>query len=174
MSQRLAFLTCVLFSIAFGCSTGPREIETPQGPRSADQSGPFIVVGVISRSTSTLRRANANSPFEETFTINVPPGTQFVIPAVRGWAAGYGKTVPEDLSPIPDPNASLTWHPNDEHFGLAWFNVFVDRINAVDNSTTPPTQTAVIKVTAILGDENLDNEWWGLVNYTLLCLAPHP
>lgn len=169
-----AIVPMLVAVVVASCATGPREIVTPEGARSADQTGPFVILGVVSRNTSTLRQSNANPPFEETVTVNVPPGTQMIIPAVRGWATGYGSTTPEDLSMPPDPDTFLRWRHTDEHFGLTWFNVYVDRINAVDSSTTPATQTAVIKVTAILGDENLDNEWWAWVNYNLICLGPHP
>jgi hypothetical protein len=171
MKQLLLLLLIIL---CYACNTGPRQVETPQGPRSADQSGPFIILGIVSRNTSTLSQADAKKGFEETVTVNIPPGTEIIIPTVRGWFTGYGKTTPEDLSQQPDPNGSLIWQPNDEHFGLAWFNVFVDHINAIDTSTTPATQTAVIKIVCILGDENLDNRWWASVNYNLFCLAKHP
>jgi hypothetical protein len=166
------FSLIVFILVCGSCSSGPREIETPQGPRSADQNGPFIILGVISRNTSTLSQPDAKQEFKETITVNVPPGTQIIIPAVRGWFAGYGKTIPEDyFTQQSNPNSKLNWQHNDEHFGLAWFNVLVDDINAVDSTTSPPTQTAEITITAILGDENLDNRWWASVNYNLLCLG---
>jgi hypothetical protein len=159
---------------AAACATGPRPIMTPQGERAADQNGPFVILGVISRATSTLHRSNADTPFEETVTLNVPVGTQLIIPALRGYGIGYGSTTPEDLSPDPGPAGTAVWHSTDHHLGVASVNIWVDRVNAVDNSSTPATQTAVIKVRAWLTDDNHDDAWWALATYTLLCLGPLP
>jgi hypothetical protein len=101
-------------------------------------------------------------------TINVPPETILIVPAVRGWLTGYGKTDPEDLSSLPGP---LTWHREDHNLGMTLFNISVKDINAVDNSSSPPTQTAVINIQLYLSDDNSDDTWFGDVNYTLLCLG---
>jgi len=50
--------------------------------------------------------------------------------------------------------------------------VEVQDIDAVNLSTN--TQTATIKVAGVLADENVDNQWFGLVTYTLICLGRHP
>lgn len=170
-AKRLLALALML-TVTGACSTGDREIETTRGPRAAESTGPLIILGLVSKATSTLRQSNAHKAFEEVITVNVPPGTEVIVPTVRGWAFGYGSTTPEDLSPLPDPNASNTWHPADHHVGLISLNIWVDTLNAVDPATN--TQTAKIKVSAILSDDNGDDEWFGYANYTLLCLGKHP
>ena len=169
-----ALIPLLLVCLLPSCATGPRDLETPQGPRPADQVGPFVILGVVSRNTSTLHRSDARTTFSENHTVNVPPGTQLIIPAMRGWAIGYGSTTPDDLSQQPDINSTVTWHSADHHLGMAYLNIYVDRINAVDNTTTPATQTAVITVSGLLTDDNFDDGWWGTVNYTLLCLGVAP
>ena len=71
----------------------------------------------------------------------------------------------------PEPAAGPRRLGRVEHFGIAGFNVAVTDVDAVDDSTDPPTQTAEVRVFAILGDHNLDNEWWATINFNLLCLG---
>lgn len=158
-----------IIALMVGCSTGSRDIETPEGARGGDQTGPFIVLGVLSRGTSTLHQSNAHNAFSETIKVNVPVGTALIVPAVRGWTMGYGSTTPEDLSGTPGP---VTWHREDHNLGASYFNVFVQDIDAPDPATN--TQTATIVVEMLLSDDNSDDDWFGYVNYTLLCLGRHP
>jgi hypothetical protein len=158
--------------MCLGCATAGRDFETPVGPRPGDQlDGPFVVLGLISRNTGTLSRADGRSLFEESVTVNVPPGTELIVPTMRGFLLGFGRTDPEDLSA---GTGDAAWHSEDHHLGFAYVNVYVDRIHAVDTSSTPPTQTAVIHVQARLTDDNGDDKWFGDVNYTLICLAKMP
>jgi len=152
--------------IVAGCATAGRVLETPAAPRPADHVGPFEILGVISRSTCTLNRANAHTVFDETVNVNVPPGTELIVPAMRGWVAGFGKIDPNDCT-----SNSVEWGYVDHHFGFALLNVGVERINTTDTSTTPPTQTAMIRVQAHLTDDNGDDRWFGYINYTLICLG---
>lgn len=156
-----------IFVVTGGCSTTPRNLETPQGERSGDQLRRLDILGVLSRSTSTLHRPNANNQFQETVTVNVPPGTLIIIPAVYGWALGYGRTDPEDISTV----KKFNWNREDHNLGLAQLSVHVMDIDAVDTSVTPPTQTAKIEITAMLSDDNGDDQWFAGVNYNLLCLG---
>ena len=152
------------------CATAPRDFETPQGPRSGDQLVAFDILGVISRITSTRHRSSAFPAFEENATINVPPGTDIIVPAIRGWMIGYGATDPDDLTMVDQSR----WHPEDHNFGLMIVNVAITRVNAVDNTTSPPSQTATVKVTATLSDDNSDDGWFAAVNYNLICLGRKP
>ncbi|HEX9945487.1 MAG TPA: hypothetical protein VGG03_26030 [Thermoanaerobaculia bacterium] len=160
----------IMISVLSACASAPRDFETPTGPRPGNQPGPWIVLGVISLNTSTLNRSDARQNFQETLTVNVPPGTELIVPAMRGWVAGFGSTNPEDLSTVTEAR----WNPDDHHLGLAFINVAVEDINAVDTSTSPPTQTAAIRITARLSDNNADDRWFGSVNYTLICFGRHP
>lgn len=173
MTLQKALARCVVLLVALtlipACATHPRKVETPEGPGPGDQTGPFVILGVLSRSTSTLRRADAKETFEDTVTVNVPPGTELIVPAVRTWVAGFGSSDPEDLS-TPD-TATFTWNAQDHHFGVGLFNVWVKDINAVDTSTTPPTQTATIGVSLTLSDKGANKEWFGGLNYNLICLG---
>ena len=163
------FACAALALLVSGCATAPREFETPQGPRSGDQLSAFEILGVLSRNTSTLHRPNGQQFFQETVTVNVPPGTDIIVPAMRGYAIGYGRTAPDDLSAL--NTSTFTWFREDHNLGLAALNVFVEDINAVDTSTTPPSQTAKITIMALLSDDNGDDGWFGTVNYNLLCLG---
>lgn len=163
-------LTVLMFFLQ-SCATGPRDYESPIGPISSDQLTPFHILGVISRNTSTLNRSSAHHAFEETITVNIPPGTSLIIPAIRGWVTGYGKTDPEDLSALTS-GETATWHTADHHLGFQQLNIFVADINAVDFSTSPPTQTATITIQSLLSDDNGDDSWFGDVNYNLICLGP--
>lgn len=166
MSFRELMTLVTLLLMATGCATTEFEFETPFGPRSADQIGPFEVLGVISRNTSTLNRSNAHNLFEEDVNINVPPGTELIVPAMRGWVMGFGSTNPANLG-----TDAASWNATDHNLGFAFLNIGVERINAVDRTTSPPTQTAVIRVAARLTDDNFDDRWFGSVNYTLICLG---
>jgi hypothetical protein len=97
----------------------------------------------------------------------VPPGTEIILPTIRGWSLGFGNTTPADTSTV----GSFTWNPDDHHLGIAELNISVGRINAVDTATTPPTQTATIRIHALLSDNNGDDQWWATVNYNLICLG---
>ena len=165
-SGRTRLLWLSLFA-SLSCATTPPDFETPRGPRSGDQPGPWVILGVLNRNTSSLKRANATEPFQEGVRVDVPVGTELIIPTIRGFGAGYGRTDPEDLS----GGGSFTWHAADHHLGVLYLNVQVVDINAPDNSTTPPSQSASLTVTALLADDNLDDQWFGTINYTLLCLG---
>ena len=89
---------------------------------------------------------------------------------MRGWTAGFGTMNPEDLSATP----IAEWTSDDHHLGLASVHVGVTDINPVDTSTSPPTQTATIRIAARVADRNFDDRWCGSVNYTLICLGRHP
>jgi hypothetical protein len=167
MRRLLVLLSAIVF---LSCSTVSRDVVTPFGSRPGDQVGPFVILGILHRSTSTENRPDGHAQFSENVDVNVPPGTELIIPVVRGYQLGYGTIDPPDFTTSAD-RQSFTWHPDDHHFGVAALNVSVDRINAVDNSTTPPTQTARVVVDGKLADVNGDDRWWGSVNYTLLCLG---
>jgi hypothetical protein len=167
--RRIGYL--LLLTAGLGCSTAPRDFETPAGRRPGDQLGPWIILGVLSRETSTLNRSNARPPFEERVTVNVPPGTELIIPAIQGWITGFGRIEPADLSTF---EGTANWHTDDHHLGLSQMIVTVEDINSADTTTTPPTQTARIRIGAVLSDNNGDDPWFGTLRYTLICLGRHP
>jgi len=106
LTSRLCGLVCALVTLA-ACSTSDREIQTPSGGRQGEGTGPLIVLGVVSKATSTKSVPNAQNAFEEIFTVNVPPGTEIIVPALSGWTLGYGSTTPEDLSPQTAPGSKF-------------------------------------------------------------------
>jgi hypothetical protein len=152
----------------------PLVTESLAVPLSVEDRGPFIILAVISRSTSTKRRTSAKTHFSVQETVPVMVGTTFIVPALRGWGIGYGETDPWDLSKKEDPIGAPGWKKTDHHLGYAFVNVWVDHINPPDHSTEISTQTAVINIAANLGDHNLDDKWWAWVTYSLTCLARHP
>lgn len=152
-----------------GCGTAPKDWESPLGPLGGDQFGAMEIIGISSKVTVTLNRPDARSAFVEDVTVDVPVGTEFIVPSIRGWRLAYGSLEPDTIQGhAADPNA--LWHSADRPFGVAAANVFVKDINAPDTSTNPATQTAVIEVTLDLADYNLDDRWFGLVNYSLIFL----
>ena len=136
--------------------------------------GRKIILGVISRVTSTKRRTSAKTHFSTQETGPILVGTEHIIPSLSGWGIGYGETDPWDLSKKDNPIGAPGWHKTDHHLGHAFVNVWVDHINEPDHTTETSTQTAVINIAANLGDHNLDDEWWAWVSYHLTCLARHP
>ena len=76
---------------------------------------------------------------------------------------------PDDLSNSNDLNGKLNWQPSDHHFGLQVMNIWVEDIDAVDPATN--TQTATIGFSAILSDDNSDDEWYAQINYNLIFLG---
>lgn len=165
--------TCCALVIALalvmveGCATARRDFETPQGSRSGDQFGPWIVLGVLNRSTSSLNQPSAYNVWEEQITVDVPVGTQIIVPVMRGWVLGAGSATPPDTS-----LGSAKWNSDDHNYGVAYTDISIVDINAPDLATN--TQTARIKVELWLADYNGDDPWFGRVNYTLICLGPHP
>jgi len=176
ISTTLVLCLLTVFLIA-GCATAPKDFETPTGPMPAEQFGSMEIIGIINRSTTSLNESKSNPGFSEEVTVEVPVGTEFIIPSVRGWSLAYGELDPNTVEAhIGLANAS--WKSEDHHFGISNVNIFVKDINAPDLSANPPKQTAMLDVSLNLGDYNLDDKWFGEVNYTLLCLrrvpAPSP
>lgn len=167
------FLFLSVVSLFLGCATAPKDLETPSGPVPGDQFGPMEIVGIISKSTTTLNQPNSNRIFEEEISIDVPVGTEIIIPAIRGWRLAYGEVDPNTIeSHIGTSAQAPRWTIDDHHFGFGLVNVFVKDVNAPDMRANPPKQTATIQVQLILGDDNLDDRWSGMVNYNLICIKP--
>jgi hypothetical protein len=160
------------------CSTISKNVETPTGPQPGDQFGNMTILGFSNKGTASLNRSNAkdNGPtlgFAEDVTIDVPVGTQFIVPAVTGWRLNYGGIDPntEAAHLDTDPNVHPKWKTEDHNWGMGQVNVSVKDVNAPDMSATPPKQTATIHISLILSDENGDDSWSGTVFYSLLYLG---
>jgi len=165
-------MTMVLGSalLLAACATAPRDIETPTGQVPGMVSGPFVVLGVADRATSTLNRANALSDFVETVHVDAPLGTQVIVPVLRGWTLGYGSTDPADHSPQPAPESTFRWNSEDHHFGIGMVNIAVIDLNAAVPGAI--SQSATVQISARLNDDNGDDKWWGVVRYELIFLGP--
>src|SRR6476469_7817604 len=87
----LCLLTVLLIA---GCATAPKDFETPTGPMPAEQFGSMEIIGIINRSTTSLNESKSNPGFSEEVTVEVPVGTEFIIPSVRGWSLAYGELDP--------------------------------------------------------------------------------
>lgn len=152
-----------------GCASTEKPWESPFGPLGGQQFAPMEVIGIASRATATLNRPNAQGTFIEDVTIDVPVGTEFILPAIRGWELAYGELDPDTV----DAHVGLspaTWKASDRPFGGGGANILVKDINAPDTSVTPPKQSAVIAVSLHISDYNRDDRWFGVVNYSLLFL----
>ena len=153
------------------CVTSPRDIETPTGRAAGMVSGPFVVLAVADKATSTLNRANALSPFIETVRVDAPAGTEVIVPVLRGWELGYGSTDPADLSPMPLQESTFNWQSEDHNWGIGMVNIAVTDIDALAPGAT--SQSATIQVSARLHDDNADDKWWGVIRYQLIFLGRH-
>src|SRR3954468_2530261 len=105
MRRNLATLACILSlsTLIASCESSPRDIETPEGAVSGAVNGPFVILGVMDKATSTLNRPNGSQSFVETIKIDVPLGTQVIVPSMRGWDLAYGSSNPANLSATPKP-----------------------------------------------------------------------
>jgi len=155
-----------------GCSTSPREIQTPTGAIRGQVNGPFVVLGVASRATSSLNRPNGMTAFIQTVRIDVPAGTEVVVPALIGWDLGYGSTLPADLSGQVTPESTFTWTPTDRSLGMARVDISVTDIDALAPGAT--TQSATLRIGMQLADSHGDDPWWGVVRYQLIFLGRAP
>lgn len=162
---RVLLWSAVTTSLSAACTTLPRTIETPSGPvTTGDVVGPFEVLGVSNRLTTTNNRPTSPNLYEEFVDFDVPYGTEVIVPCVRAWWLGFGKLNPDDWN---DPSA--TWTSNDHHWGLCDVNVYVDRIYAPDPATL--TQKARIGVRLWLRDINGDDQTNCRVHYSLIYLG---
>ena len=171
ISSRLRFIALIALLTVAACASD-RDIQTPVGPVSGQVAGQFIVLGVAFKATSTGNRPNAGTVFRETVDLDVPAGTEVIVPALTGWDIGFGSTDPEDLSPQAAPESVFNWRATDHHYGWSRVGVVVRDIDALAPGAT--TQRARIEVQATLTDNNLDDPWWGVIRYQLIFLGRHP
>ena len=172
MNSRSRSLILLLVGAVFataGCATTPIGVETPSG-RVPDLFEQLQVLGIASRVTSSLNQSGGGDPFlyEELVEIEVPVGTQVILPAVNGWTMGYGKIDPDTLEGHVNQG---TWRPADHHFGFSAVFVQIQDIDAPDMGADPPSQTATLRIVVRLSDDNADDRWFGTVFYGLLFLG---
>ena len=151
-----------------GCETRSREFETPAGMVEGDLFEQLLILGVSSKATATLNQRGGNV-VEDTIDIEVPVGTQVIIPALRGWRLAYGEIDPDTFEGHTFERSG--WISKDHHYGFGLVNIFVEDINAPDFSVTPARQTATIVVSLVLADDSADDRWFGIVNYNLIYLG---
>jgi len=173
LHQSLKQLILLLFVITglFACDSADRPIETPTGPQMPVFRD-MHVIGIIRRTTITgNQKFNAIPSGEpirfssEDYEIEVPVGTQLIVPAIKGWVTAYGKTTPDNIEDILADG--FTWTIEDHHLAMQSVDVNVTDINAPDGDR----QTANIKVTMLLRDVNSDDPWFGIVGYHLICFG---
>jgi hypothetical protein len=159
---RLASLLATSF--VAGCATTvPRDMPLNVSDLSvAEPSRPYVILGVFTGQMNTLRRGNALETYLGIESVPIPTGTQAIVPVITQWSLGYGHFTP-DLS-LPPPR---TWSGQDHHLGIAHIGIRVSAINSAAG-------TATIQVTARLTDRNLDDEWWGRIDYQLIFLGQAP
>jgi hypothetical protein len=166
LNVRALLLVVVACSLS-GCNTTPVNISTPHGAiPSGDLFAPLQVLGVSRRFTQSLNRSDGRSAFAERVTINVPVGTETIIPSVQGLTLMYGETDPNNLT-----DNNWQWHHEDHHLGSEFVDIAVLDINSPNNSVNPPQQSADIEIRLLLRDDNGDDKWFGSVTYTLLFLG---
>ena len=154
-------------------ATSERKIETPFGPRVGNIFDRLELLGVASFLTQSGNQSNAQLVYDETKVIDVPVGTMVVVPSPNLWVLGYGGLQPEFVDPLND-NQSVSWGSEDHNWGMGWFQISVVDVNAVDTTQSPPKQTAQLRISMILRDDNGDDSWFGVAGYTLLFLGRAP
>ena len=151
-----------------GCETRPREFETPIGPVEGDLFEQLQILGVSYKITATLNQRRGRTVVE-TIDIEVPVGTQVIIPVLRSWRLAYGEIDPDTFEAHTfEPGE---WNYKDHNYGFGQVNISVLDINAPDFSVTPARQTATIFVSLLLADYNADDRWFGAVAYSLIYLG---
>ena len=169
MKTLLSYLILLILSffLLSSCATVPRNIETTTGGISGDYFSPLQILGISSKRTVTLNRPNFNE-FEEHYTIEVPVGTEFIIPVMRSFNLAFGKMVTNTVEAHAYGGEAIV-HPRG--FGHSMVNIYVDRIYAPDYSVSPPKQTATILVQCRLVSDETGRKWFGGTNYHLIYLG---
>jgi hypothetical protein len=151
-------------------ATSDRRIETPTGSKFGAIFSAMDILGVSSHLTQTDHQPNGVNGYLETVNISVPVGTVVIVPVPNFWMLGYGRLKP-DLLDTADDNQSVQWNSADHNWGIGRVHVSVVDVNAIDNSTSPPSQNATLNIMMRLHDDNGDDGWWGMVGYTLVYLG---
>jgi hypothetical protein len=146
-----------------GCSTRSAAIITPAGPVHGTLAGPLTILGIATENTETGNQTSAPTVWTESVTIDVPVGTQAIVPAITGLNLSYGA---KNARSTP---SSFVWDTADHHLGFQHASVIVTRINPPDPSGAH--QTAEIQVQLFLRDVNGDDPWFGGVGYQLIFLG---
>ncbi|MGH8604285.1 MAG: hypothetical protein ACREXR_16370, partial [Gammaproteobacteria bacterium] len=168
--RAFVFLVNLSISLIAGCATVELPFETPFGPTPGGKAFANLqVIGIVSLQTRTGNLSTARPFFSTKALVEVPVGTVFIVPAMRGWDLGYGQ-----LNSLPGSDVRFDWSEEDHHYGLGGAYVAVTKINPVNTTVSPPTQTAEIEVNMILTDQDFDDSWFGSAAYTLICFGPQP
>lgn len=153
----------------FGCATSlqPTALPTLGGTiASGVLERKLEVIGLVSleMSTGNVAQTRRDGARLLTANVNVPVGTVVITPAVNGWILGYGKQTARSAN-------TFDWDAEDNNWGigLGWVNV--TKINPVNTLTTPPTQTATVSVSMLLGEDTLNDPWFGRLAFTLICFG---
>lgn len=167
---KVGILATMLTPLA-GCTTATQPIATPTGNVTGIVQGPMVVLGTEARRTST-GKIEDGAEFRVRLSIDVPVGTQVIVPSITGYSVGFGETEPEDINLI-DPSApTYTWKRDDKHFGALQLSVLPVDIDAAAPGAT--SQTAQFVVLMRLLDGGADDKWWGTISYNLLYLGNAP
>ena len=155
-------------------ATSERMIETPVGTKVGKIWEKLEILGISSFLTQTQNQPNDQGlRWLEFVDIDVPVGTLAVVPAMNFWFLGHGRLDPDLIDPLAE-NQHVTWNSADRPWGLGWVHVSVVDVNAPDQSMNPPHQTAQLQIEMHLCDYNMDDGWFGVVGYTLVCLGVPP
>lgn len=168
-----AYRSLIVVSVAVqvlavsGCAGISRRVETPAGPHFVTNR-PFNILGVIRRTATTENQGSHSGVVSFDESVNVPVGTDVILPAVQGWLVGFGHLDPDDLS-MSDALGGLatTVHPGQRPLGAEYVYVAVTDINAPSGGL----QTATIRHNFLMTDKNNDDSWFGVVSYHLVCLS---
>ena len=169
LARQLSLSACLAVMLCFVSGCEPRHVEVPfQTVEGGTPDGQIFrkleILGVINTTSFTGNRPNAKERlFSSKFLAEVPVGTQVIIPALRSWRLGYGE--------LKLDGNTILMKTVDHHYGAGLVRVFVEKLNPPNQTTNPVSQTALIAVEFDLTDRNLDDEWYGAIQYTLICLG---
>lgn len=132
-----------------GCGVGTWTLATPIGPRSADYFEEFHIIGV--ERDQWIFRTRPPDGYE-TRTIEVPAGTEFVVPVLEGWELRFG---------TPD-------EARGQNFGLAAVSLLPGRWELPSDPASPSEVRLVF--TGLLSDLGSDDEYTARIWYSLIFL----
>jgi hypothetical protein len=119
------------------------------------------IVGMIPGHT-VINAADSNALQQRQVFVDVPAGTQFVLPSLSGWMLGYGSVQENADGTFSLPTAA------EQSYGRGLASVTVLELH----DPVPPaaTKTAVVNVSALLQCGEPRAEWSAIVGWSLLLL----
>lgn len=168
------------FALAFAgaCETTRESVAVPGG-RTDQFQGRYVILGLENRTshvtvTEAVEASQRGFEVQLNPTETVPVGTRAIVPAITGWAIGYGEAnVGDDPLRARAFNEPLiVWNRRDAFLGMAQIDITVRRIGRVNRPPGGvPSQDANLRITLRVSDHWQNKPWWAEVRYQLIFLG---